>query len=283
MFFFAVPLCLCGERGFELTLESSKTSVRHVPGYFQRLVSVWMRHYVVYTNEIWTNAFPTLFEPLIFIMAVGWGLAAAVGNIGGFDYLTFITPAQIMMSAVYTSAFETSYGTYFRLEVDHHYDSMVATPVGPTEVFWGELLFTGTKGVFYSAIMLGVLSFFHVLHSPLALLVPLVGFFTAIAFGSLGFFANRLVKNISQFNYFVSGVISPLILFSGTLFPIEKLPTVLQAMAYVLPLYHFVHLSRMLTTGVIAPDLPVSLAYVLIVPFILGFFAVRCMKPKLIK
>ncbi len=261
----------------------SPNKMRPVPSTAQRLGSVWMRHYVVYMNELYTNAFPTLFEPLIFIMAVGWGLAAAVGPMGGVDYLSFITPAQIMMSAVYTSAFETSYGTYFRLEVDHHYDSMVATPVGPAEVFWGELLFTGTKGIFYSAIMLGVLSLFHVLHSPLALLVPLVGFFTAIAFGSLGFFANRLVRNISQFNYFVSGVISPLILFSGTLFPIEKLPPFIQQLAYVLPLYHFVHLSRELTTGVFAPDLPVSLAYILTVPFILGFLAVRAMRPKLIK
>jgi len=97
--------------------------------------------------------------------------------------------------------------------------------------------------------MLAVLSLFHTMHSPWPCWCP-VGFFTAMAFGALGFFANAVVKSISQFNFFVSGVISPLILFSGTLFPIEKLPPVIQTAAYILPLYHFVHLSRMLTTGV---------------------------------
>jgi lipooligosaccharide transport system permease protein len=266
-----------------LAVAPAALRLRPVPGLVKRLAAVWMRHYMVYTNDFWTNAFPTVIEPLIFILAVGWGLAAAVGPMQGFDYLTFIAPAQIMISAVFTSAFETSYGTYFRLEVDRHYDSMVATPVGPSEVFWGELLFTGTKGVFYSAVMLVVLSFFHTIHSTWALLVPLVGFFTAITFGSLGFFANRLVKNINQFNFFISGFISPLILFSGTLFPLDKLPQAIQAVAYVLPLYHFVHLSRMLTTGVFYPDLPVSLAYMLTVPWILGAFSVKVIQKKLIK
>jgi lipooligosaccharide transport system permease protein len=266
-----------------MTAESHALRERIVPGLCRRLAAVLMRHLVVYTNDFWTNAFPTLIEPLIFILAVGWGLAAAVGPMDGFDYLTFITPAQIMISAVFTSAFETTYGTYFRLEVDRHYDSMVATPVGPSEVFWGELLFTGIKGAFYSAVMLVVLSFFHTVHSTYALLVPLVGFFTAIAFGSLGFIANRLVRNINQFNFFISGFISPLILFSGTLFPIEKLPQAIQVLAYVLPLYHFVHLSRMLTTGVFSSDLLVSLAYVLVVPWILGIFAVKVIQKKLIK
>jgi lipooligosaccharide transport system permease protein len=266
-----------------LTVAPRAFQQRPVPGLCRRLAAVLMRHFVVYTNDFWTNAFPTVIEPLIFILAVGWGLAAAVGSMGGFDYLTFITPGQIMISAVFTSAFETSYGTYFRLEVDRHYDSMVATPVGPSEVFWGELLFTGVKGAFYSAVMLVVLSLFHTVHSTWALMVPLVGFFTAITFGSLGFFANRLVRNINQFNFFISGFISPLILFSGTLFPIEKMPQAIQALAYVLPLYHFVHLSRMLTTGVFSPDLFVSLAYVLVVPWILGTIAVKVIRIKLIK
>ncbi len=262
---------------------SIKPGVRVVPTLVQRLWAVFMRHYRVYTNDFWTNTFPTVFEPLIFILAVGWGLSAAIGSINGVDYLSFITPAQIMMSAVFASAFDASYGTYLRMEMDHNYDAMISTPVSVDEVFWGELIFISVKGIFYTAVMLGVLSLFHTVHSPLAFLLPLVGFLTAMTFGSLGYFANAVVKSINQFNFFVSGIISPLMLFSGTLFPIEKLPPVIQQIAYVLPLYHFVHLSRMFTTGIIAPDWGFSLAYVLIVPFVMGFFAVRSMRPKLIQ
>ncbi|HET9870233.1 MAG TPA: ABC transporter permease, partial [bacterium] len=115
------------------------------------------------------------------------------------------------------------------------------------------------------------------------LTVPLVGFLTAVLFGSLGLFAVRLVKDISQFNFFISGVISPLTLFSGTLFPVDKLPKAVAFCAYWLPLFHPVHLTRMLTTGRFEADWPLSLAYTLGVPWVLGFFAVKSIRPKLIQ
>jgi len=198
---------------------SSISQARPVPSFGRMVFAVWYRHCLVYWNNFWTNSFPTVIEPLIFLLAVGWGLAAAVGTMDGMDYLTFIAPAQAMMAAVYTSAFEESYGTYFRMVMDHNYDSMIATPVGVREVFWGELLYTGTKGWLFSLVVIVVLSFFGVIHSVWVVLVPFVGFFTAIAFGSLGLFAARLVKNLNQFNFFITGVISPLILFQEPFFP----------------------------------------------------------------
>jgi lipooligosaccharide transport system permease protein len=110
-----------------------------------------------------------------------------------------------------------------------------------------------------------------------------VGFFTAVAFGSLGLFAARLVKNINQFNFFITGVISPLILFSGTLFPVDKLPPVVSIVAKMLPLYYFIDVSRMLTTGRFTSDLYIAVPYLLVVPFILGAFAVNSMNKKLIQ
>jgi lipooligosaccharide transport system permease protein len=201
----------------------------------------------------------------------------------GMDYLTFLAPAQAMMAAVYTSAFEESYGTYFRMRVDHNYDAMISTPINVRELFWGELLYTGTKGFFYSLVVIGVLSCFGIIHSFWGLLVPAVGFFTAIAFGSLGLFANRLVRNINQFNFFITGVVSPLILFSGTLFPVEKLPPVVALTAKVLPLYYFIDVSRMLTTGHFNDDLWIAIPYIVVVPLILGAWATRTMRTKLVQ
>ena len=261
----------------------SPNNPRPLPSFARRVGAVWYRHYRVYSNNFLTNSFPTVLEPLIFILAVGWGLSSAVGTMDGMDYLSFLAPAQAMMAAVYTSAFEESYGTYFRMMVDHNYDAMISTPVGVREVFWGELLYTGTKGAFFSMVVIGVLAFFGVIHSFWALLVPAVGFFTAIAFGSLGLFAARWVKNINQFNFFITGVVSPLILFSGTLFPVDKLPPAVCFAAKILPLYYFIDLARMLTTGRWTHDVYVALVYILVVPLVLGIFAVKAMNKKLIQ
>lgn len=253
-----------------------------VPSHLTRVLAVARRHVIVYTQDFWANSFPTVLEPLIFLLAVGWGLAAAVGAMGGTDYLSFLAPAQAMIAAVYTAAFEESYGAYFRLRVDHNYDSMLVTPCGVDHIFWGELLYTGTKGVFYSAIVLGVLALFGKVHSPAALAIPLLGFFTALAAGSLGLYAVRVVTTINQFNFFISGVISPLILFSGTLFAIDALPAVLQSVARWLPLYPMVALARMLNHGVFTAEWPFLLIYTLTVPSAMAALAVRLIRPRLI-
>jgi len=259
------------------------STTRIVPSFWVRILAVARRHLVVYGNHFWTNSFPTVIEPLIFLLAVGWGLASVVGNMGGVDYLSFLAPAQALMAAVYTSAFEESYGAYFRLSVDHNYDSMLATPVGVREIFWGELLYTGMKGAFYSTVVLVVLTLFGTVHSPAAVLMPVLGFFTALAFGSLGLFAVRLVSNLNQFNFFISGVISPLILFSGTLFPIESLPASVQAVARWLPLYPMVALARRLTAGIPDPRWEAHILYMLVVPALMCEVAVRLMGKKLIQ
>jgi lipooligosaccharide transport system permease protein len=255
---------------------------RPVPSLPRRLFSVWYRHYVVYNRFFFTNSFVTVIDPLFFFLAMGWGLSSAIGPMNGVGYLTFLAPSQVMMAVVFTSAFETSYGTYFRMAMNHNYDSMLVTPLSLGDVFWGELVYIGTRAAFFSALLVGVFAILGCVPSPWALAVPLVSFFTAVSVGSLGFIANRLVKVINHFNYFITGIITPLLLFSGTLYPIDRLPKAAGLVASWLPLYPSVHLSRMLTTGRFEPDLGVTVLYVVLAPWLLGAFGVKCMRPKLI-
>ncbi len=260
----------------------SPNSPRAIPSLPRRLFSIWYRHYTVYNRYFFTNSFVTVIDPLLFFAAVGWGLSAALGTMEGVSYLLFLVSSQTMMAVVFTSAFETSYGTYFRMSMDHNYDSMLVTPLGVSDVFWGELLYIGTRAAFFSLVLLGIFAVFGWVPSLWALAVPLVSFFTAISIGSLGYFANRLVKSINQFNYFITGIISPLLLFSGTLFPIDRLPKAVGMVSSWLPLYPSVHLARMLTTGQFHPDLWITVFYVVLIPWPLGYLGVKCMRPKLI-
>jgi lipooligosaccharide transport system permease protein len=60
--------------------------------------------------------------------------------------------------------------------------------------------------------------------------------------------------------------ITPLFLFSGTFFPIEKLPLFLQPVAWITPLYHGVAAARDLSLGRVEPvGLTVHLAFLVAV------------------
>jgi len=267
----------------KLTGNEGGQGIRRVPPLWRRLAAVIWRHKVVYDRNFFTNSFGVILEPIMYFVAMAWGLASSIGEIDGLTYLQYLVPGQIMIGVIFSATFETSYGTYFRLEMDHNYDSIVVTPVSASELFWGELLYVGLRSSLFSAIVLSVFWAWGLVLSPWGMLVPVVGFFAGTALGTLGFFANRLVKNLNQFNYFITGVMSPLILFSGTLFPLDRMPKAVAVVTEWLPFYPAVHLSRMLTTGRFQEDLWLMVAYLVIIPWPLGYFAVKCMVPKLIK
>jgi len=213
------------------------------------LYGVWYRHVQVYRQTLWANALPPVLEPLLFFSAIAFGLGPYLPSFEGMPYRAFIASGIIATSAMFTGAFETTFGTFVRLVFQRTYDSMLGTHLEVSEMFTGELLFTATKGLVFSAIVMGITAAFGVRLNPWCALVPLVGAATGYLFGALGLVVCSYVKTINNFNFFLSGVISPMFFFSGTFFPIRGIHPVLDVISQIVPLTHAVELSRALYRG----------------------------------
>jgi len=92
-------------------------------------------------------------------------------------------------------------------------------------------------------------------HSPLILLAIPAATLTGLAFATPIEAYAATQKTMTTFNYIFRFGITPLFLFSGTFFPVSQLPTFLQPVAYLTPLYHGVALCRSLALGTITTDL----------------------------
>src|SRR5512146_585095 len=164
---------------------SSSTTLPY-PALRQRLFSVWYRHVRVYTRNLISNGLPPFLEPLLFLAGVGLGLGTYITqSMEGLSYIEFLGTGLLVTAAMFTSAYECTFGTFIRLEFEKVYDGMLAAPITVNDLIVGEILWAGTKGLFFTFAVLCVLTAFRIVHLPQGLLAPLVGYLTGVMFATL--------------------------------------------------------------------------------------------------
>ncbi len=247
-----------------------------------RIMSVWYRHVRVYSRTLISNALPPFLEPLIFLVGIGMGLGQFVGTMNGQPYIQYLAAGLLVTAAMFTATFECSFGTYIRLEFDKVYDGMLGAPITANNLLLGEIVWAATKGFVFTLAVLIVAMTAGILSPGWILFAPVIGFFTGAMFATLGLLMNAFVKNINQFNFLFSGLISPMFFFAGVVFPIENLPRAAQPIAIVLPLTHPVRLTRALAGGGWSPELWWSILYIVVVTGAMGTAALKLLNKKLV-
>ncbi|MDP3044795.1 MAG: ABC transporter permease, partial [Bacillota bacterium] len=201
----------------------------------------------------------------------------------GLTYIQFIAPALIASSAMFSSAYECTYGTYIRMEFQKTFQAMVATPVSMDEVSLGEILWGSYKSFLYGSVILFVILVLGLVASPWALLVPVVLLVSGLLFAAMSMIWIGLIPNIDSFNYYFSLVITPLFLFSGVFFPLSGLPAIVQSLAWASPLFHVVNLTRGLVLGDVGVHLVWDFLWLVVVAAVLIPIAIHLMRRLVIR
>lgn len=210
--------------------------------------AAWRRNARVYQNTWLVNSLPPLSEPLIYLVAFGYGLTPLVGQVTyngqEIEYLRFLAPGMLAVGVLFQSYGEGAYGSYIRLSYQKTWNAMLTTPLTFSEVFAGELLWTATKGVIAGcatsmlAIAWGLISLpYFLLSLPLIVLGSLL-------FGAAGLLTAGLVRTIDQVNVPLFLGVIPMFTLCGTYFPRATLPTPLNEFASALPLAALADLLR---------------------------------------
>jgi lipooligosaccharide transport system permease protein len=260
----------------------STSNVLIHPPYIARIYSVWFRHMRVYTRNLVSNGLPPFLEPLIFLAGVGLGLGAYVDRMQGVSYLQFLATGLLVTTAMFTAAFECSYGTFIRLEFEKVYDGMLGASLNANDLIIGEMIWAGTKGLFFTSAVMLVVSVFGILPLGSMVWTPLVGFVTGLMFAALSLLVTSWVKSINHFSFYFTGFLSPMFFFSGVVFPLDKLPSFVQPLAELVPLTHSVRLARSLTLYRLDSASIWDLAYIVLFVLVFGYYAAARLKRRLI-
>lgn len=218
-------------------------------GFLSGAWAVAFRNIVVWRQYAAPSALGNFGEPVLYLVALGFGLGAIVPDIGGMRYAEFLAPGLIVSTVMYTATFEGAFGSYTRMTVQGTFEAMLATPVTIAELVAGEVLWGGIKSTFGATAVLVVITAFGLVPSWLALLTLPLAFVAGLMFMAMALAVTALSKSYESFNYYFTLVVAPMFLFSGVFFPLDQAPRWASALAQVLPLTHVVAISRALVRG----------------------------------
>jgi lipooligosaccharide transport system permease protein len=219
------------------------------PAFSRRSGAIWSRNLLVWRKLALPALVGNFGDPLLYLLGIGYGLGAFVGEVEGMSYLTFFASGLVCASAMNTATFESLYSAYTRMAVQRTWDGFLAAPLLVDDVVAGEALWAGTKSVFHGAIILLVAVALGALSPTGSILALPLLFLVGIAFAAIALVVTTLAPGYDFFTYYFTLVITPMYLFSGVFFPIDSLPPALGWVAAGLPLHHAIALLRPILVG----------------------------------
>ena len=218
-----------------------------------RWLPVFRRNLLVWRKLAIPSLVGNIAEPLITLVAFGYGLGTLVGQVqlGGaaVPYILFLASGSICMSAMNAASFEALYSAFSRMHVQRTWDGIMNAPVRLDDVVFAEMLWAAFKSLFTTTIILIVMLVLGISQSAMLLLaLPLLGL-VGITFACIALIFNALAKNYDFFTYYFTLFLTPTMFLSGVFFPREQLPGFMRAISDWLPLTAAVELIRPLFLG----------------------------------
>ncbi len=191
----------------------------------------------------------SLGQPLLFLIALGFGLGPIFQKAGQGNYFQFLAPGVISMGILFTAIFAGIQVIWDR-QFGFLKETLVA-PVSRFNIMLGKTLGGATIATIQGIIVLVLATIIgfrpHFTSIPLAFVFMVL---IAILFTALGIAVASTLEDISGFQFIMNFLVQPLFFLSGALFPLQGLPKALSIITSFDPLTYGVDGIRGTLTGV---------------------------------
>lgn len=220
-----------------------------IPAFSTRFIPVWRRNFLVWKKLAGSSILGNIADPMIALVAFGYGLGSLLPSVGGVPYIQFLAAGTVCMSTMNAATFESLYSAFSRMHVQRTWDGIMNAPVALEDVVLGELTWAASKAFLSGLAIMIVVWCLNLANGPQSVLILGVVVLIGLAFSAIGLVVNALARAYDTFTYYFTLVVTPMAFLSGVFFPLQQLPPWLQTVAHLLPLSHAIEMARPLLLG----------------------------------
>ena len=196
---------------------------------------LWLREIKRYTRSR-AQIVASLGQPLLYLLALGFGLGPIFQKAGQGSYLQFVAPGVIGMSVLFTSIF-SGIGLLWDRQFGFLKETLVA-PVPRLHIMIGRTLGGATIAIFQGLLVI-VICLVVGFRSTSLSTIPLGVLFMvliSLVFAALGTIIGSRLQNMQGFQLIMNFLVMPIYFLSGALYPLNNLPGGLAVATRVDPL-----------------------------------------------
>jgi Nod factor-specific ABC transporter NodJ protein len=204
------------------------------PGWYP----IFLREMLLFRRKLLklSYLFSAMATPVIYLIAFGLGLGKSV-QLSGYDYLTFLIPGLVAMSSMNNSYTWVASSLNINRLYFKTFQIFVQAPISPSSIMIGEVLAGMVKGLFASLLIV-IIGFLTPSSFSITPLFVLILFINCFLFANLGVITGMISKSHEDISIYSNFFIMPMAFFSGTFFPVDKMPVFVKSIIYLLPLTH---------------------------------------------
>jgi lipooligosaccharide transport system permease protein len=243
---------------------------------------LWRRN-LRWFSKVWKGALlPQFVDPLFYLLAMGFGLGTYLATVEGIPYKQFVGPGLIASAVMWAASFETTWNIFFKMEESRLYDAVLSTPLEVPDLVLGEVAWAATRAAIYGSVFTIVVALFGLVDSAWAVTMPVFLILGGACFGMLGLAFTSRIPSMDWYSFYYTLFITPLFLFSGIFYPLDKLPDWVSVIAWFTPLYHLVEITRGLVLGPEALSILGNAAWLAALASVLFLIPVRALRRRLV-
>jgi len=204
-------------------------------------------------RQSWRSAlFNSLAIPVLLLLGVGLSVGSYVNRHGtlGVPYLEFVAPGLLVSSTLQLAMTEAGAPVFNSFHWERSYFGMITAPTRALDIIAGELAYLALRMAPTALIFTVLMAALGGTHSGWAIALPLIAVLVGLAGAAPMLAYAASVSTVLMMSVMLRFSLLPMTLFSGVFFPITRLPAAIRPLAYLLPLWHGVQLSRAAASGV---------------------------------